>query len=140
MKTRAFVHGTLLFTWLAFIVAPFSPIDVPFEIIAYGMMAVVGAYVGVDELASVVTSRKLPVGAKYIGNKTKLFRIVISVILIALTTIILAIVFRDIQYPVSTILLSAFSVITLYVSGEKGKTAVENTCSDPYESEDEDLL
>lgn len=138
MKTqiRILVWGVIIFAWIVFILAPLSPITVPFEVIAYGLMAVVGSYTGIDQLAGVVASRKLPSGVKYTGNKKKLFRITMATILLTFTVIVLALFFTSIPYPVSTMLLSSFAVISFYVSGEKGKTAMEHTGSEEKDIED----
>src|SRR5690554_5210170 len=73
-QMKYFVWGCIVFSWIVFLLAPISPIEVPFEVIAYGLMAVVGSYTAIDELASVVATRSLPKGFRYSGNREKLFR------------------------------------------------------------------
>lgn len=136
---RNFVWGTIFFTWLVFILAPLSPIPIPFEVIAYGLMAVVGSYTGIDQLAAVVTTRSLPKGTKYRGNREKLLKITVAIVFLTFTVIFLSLLFQDIPYPLSTILMSAFAVISFFVSGEKGKVVYESTGEEQADYEIEDL-
>lgn len=136
--TKTLVWGSIIFVWIVFLLAPLSPIEVPFEVIAYGLMGVVGSYTAIDGLASVAATRKLPQGMKYTGNRQKLLKITFAMILLSLTVIVCALLFPAIAYPVSTMLLSTFAIISFFVSSEKGKTAYESS-GKTKEEEIEDL-
>lgn len=91
----------------------------------YGLMVVVGGYVGMDEFASFVASKKLPAGVKYTGSKQKLLSIVIGMFAIATIAIAVQAIEPGIMLPLDQIVLAAGLVAGIYAGGQKAANAAE---------------
>lgn len=98
----------------------------PIDGATYGLMVVVGGYVGMDEFASFVTSRKMPAGMKYTGSKEKLLAMVLGMFALAAEAIVVQSFVPDVALPLDQIVLSAGLVAGIYAGGQKAANAAES--------------
>ena len=98
----------------------------PIDGATYGLMVVVGGYVGFDEFATFVTSKRLPAGLKYIGSRQKLLAMVLGMFVIAAEAIVVQAFVPDIALPLDQIVLAAGLVAGIYAGGQKAANAAES--------------
>lgn len=99
--------------------------DMPISGATYGLMIVVGGYVGMDEFASFVASKKLPAGIKYTGSTRKLLNIVIGIFILAAEAMVVQVIEPDVILPLDQIVLAAGMVAGIYAGGNKAANAAE---------------
>lgn len=97
----------------------------PFAAAVYSLMLIVGGYTGMDQFASVVTSRKLPPGTKYTGSYTKLLFITIAMWALVVEYVIFQGMLGEIELPLSELFVAAGIVGGIFAGGNKLNNAAE---------------
>lgn len=97
----------------------------PLDGATYALFLVVGGYVGMDEFAGFVASKRLPTGVKYTGSYSKLLRIVVAMFLISIEAIVIQALVPEQQLPLDQIVLAAGLVAGIFAGGNKAKNAAE---------------
>jgi hypothetical protein len=99
----------------------------PLDGATYALFLVVGGYVGMDEFASFVTSKRMPAGMKYTGSYRKLLAIVIAMFAVATVAIVVQAQLPDTELPLDQIVLAAGLVAGIFAGGNKAANAAEQT-------------
>ena len=132
---------TLFFVYLTIVVASLLLVshlflDFNHEYIFYGLMIVVGSYVGADAIATVVKSRTMPLGQKYTISEGKMRKIVWIMWGLFTQTTILQIIAMNLHLLVSYDLMLAFlcttSITGIFVGEKKANNASENISDEKY--------
>jgi hypothetical protein len=97
----------------------------PLDGATWAVMMVVGAYVGADEFASYVTSKRMPKGVKYTGSYTKLLRIVIAMMVLVIEAIVVQALIPDVALPLDQLMVALGIVTGLFAGGNKAANAAE---------------
>jgi hypothetical protein len=97
----------------------------PLDGATWAVMMVVGAYVGADEFASYVTSKKMPKGAKYTGSYKKLLRIVVAMMVLVVEAIVVQALIPDVALPLDQLMVALGIVTGLFAGGNKASNAAE---------------
>jgi hypothetical protein len=97
----------------------------PFEGATWALLAVVGGYVGMDEFASFVATKKLPSGVKYTGSYRKLLHIVIAMFALSILAIIIQSVQPFYELPLDRLMMAAGLTAGLFAGGNKAANAAE---------------
>jgi hypothetical protein len=101
--------------------------QLPLEGATSALLLVVSGYVGVDQMASIVTSMKMPSGLKYTGSYKKLLKILVGMFIIVGEAIVVQGLSPDTQLPLDQLVFATGLVAALFVSGNKANTAAEKT-------------
>jgi len=99
--------------------------QMPLEGSTQALLLVVAGYVGVDQLASIVTTTKLPKGLKYTGSYKKLLKILIAMFVITGEAIIIQGLAKEVELPLDQLVFTTGLIASLFVGGNKGNTAAE---------------
>lgn len=102
----------------------------PIDGATYALFIVVGGYVGIDEFATYVASKKLPTGQKYTGSIEKLMKIVVGMFVIAIEAIVIQAISPQTVLPLDQIILAAGLVAGLYAGGNKAANVAEQAGPD----------
>ena len=97
----------------------------PLDGATWAVMMVVGAYVGADQLATYVASKKMPVGLKYTGSYQKLLRIVVAMMLLVIEAIVVQALVPDTALPLDQLMVALGIVTGLFAGGNKAANAAE---------------
>jgi hypothetical protein len=97
----------------------------PLDGATWAVMMVVGAYVGADEFASYVTSRKMPAGMKYTGSYKKLLRIVIAMMVLVIEAIVVQSLVPETALPLDQLMVALGIVTGLFAGGNKAANAAQ---------------
>jgi hypothetical protein len=97
----------------------------PIDGATWALLAVVGGYVGMDQFAAFVASKKLPSGMKYTGSYKKLLQIVIAMFALAIIAIVVQAVAPDYELPLDRLMMAAGFVAGLFAGGNKAANAAE---------------
>jgi len=97
----------------------------PIDGATWALLAIVGGYVGMDEFASYVASKKMPKGTKYTGSYTKLRRIVIAMFVLMVVAIVVQSQAPDYKLPLDRLAMAAGVVAGLFAGGNKAGNAAE---------------
>ena len=97
----------------------------PLDGATYALFLVVGGYVGMDEFASFVASKKMPKGMRYTGSITKLRNIVIAMFAIVILALVVQALSPTVALPLDQIVLAAGLVAGLFAGGNKAAVAAE---------------
>ena len=97
----------------------------PFSAAAYALLMILGGYTGMDQLATVATSKKMPSGMKYTGSYKKLLFIVIAAWALAVEYVIFQSMLSEIQLPLSELFITAGAVGAIFAGGNKLNNAAE---------------
>lgn len=97
----------------------------PLDGATWAVMMVVGAYVGADEFASYVTSKKMPKGTRYTGSYKKLLRIVIAMMVLVVEAIVVQALVTDTALPLDQLMVALGIVTGLFAGGNKASIAAE---------------
>jgi hypothetical protein len=97
----------------------------PLDGATWALLAVVGGYVGMDQFASFVASKKLPSGMKYTGSYKKLLHIVIAIFTLAIVAIIVQGLEPEYQLPLDRLMMAAGLTAGLFAGGNKAANAAE---------------
>jgi hypothetical protein len=109
----------------------------PLDGATWAVMMVVGAYVGADEFASYVTSKRMPKGVKYTGSYQKLLRIVIAMMLLVIEAIVVQSLIPDIELPLDQLMVALGIVTGLFAGGNKAQNAAEGEGHDQLPNKSE---
>ena len=125
-------HQTVFVVWLYMVlfalmlaIQPIVSFAMPIDGASYALFLVVGGYVGLDEFASYVASKKLPRGSKFTGSQQKLLRIVIAMFVLSLEAVIIQALVPDVALPLDQIVLAAGLVAGIFAGGNKAANAAE---------------
>ncbi|MFW5955726.1 MAG: hypothetical protein ACOCSK_03195 [Rhodothermales bacterium] len=99
--------------------------QMPIDGATWALLFVVGGYVGMDEFASFVASKKLPKGMKYTGSYRKLMYIVIAMFALVLLAIIVQANAPEYELPLDRLAMAAGLVSGLFAGGNKAANAAE---------------
>ena len=97
----------------------------PLDGATWAVMMVVGAYVGADEFASYVTSKRMPKGEKYTGSYEKLLRIVIAMMALVIEAIVVQALVPEVALPLDQLMVALGIVTGLFAGGNKAANAAE---------------
>jgi hypothetical protein len=97
----------------------------PLDGATWAVLMVVGAYVGADEFASYVTSKRMPKGTRYTGSYKKLLRIVVAMMLLVIEAIIVQALVVDTALPLDQLMVALGIVTGLFAGGNKASVSAE---------------
>lgn len=97
----------------------------PIDGATWALMFVVGGYVGLDEFASYVSSKKLPKGVKYTGSYKKLLYIVVAMFALTLAAIYVQSITPNYELPLDNLAMAAGLTAGLFAGGNKAANAAE---------------
>ena len=103
----------------------FVDVELPLTELATVVMIVTGAYLGFDQFASFVASRKMAVGEKYQGSYKKLLMMTVAMMALATEAIALQYFNNDVVLPMGTLVQGAGLTAALFVGGNKALNAAE---------------
>jgi hypothetical protein len=127
MKT-AWVVWVYMIAYLAMLILQLIvEFAMPLDGATYGLFLVVGGYVGMDEFATFVASKRLPAGIKYTGSYPKLLAIVVGMFLITTAAVIVQAHIPETELPLDQIVLAAGLVAGLFAGGNKAANAAEKS-------------
>jgi len=89
------------------------------------LMMVVAGYVGVDQVATVFATMKMPGELKYTGSYKKLLKILVGMFILTFEAIIVQGMAQNVQLPLDQLVFATGLVSALFVSGNKANTAAE---------------
>jgi len=104
----------------------FVTFSLPLDGATWAVMMVIGAYVGADEFASYVTSKKMPEGLKYTGSYKKLLRIVVAVMVLVAEAIVVQALVPKTELPLDQLMVALGIITGLFAGGNKAANAAEN--------------
>jgi hypothetical protein len=120
--------GILTIGFLVFVI--FKGVNLTFStdvMIAFGFL--IDAYVGGDQFAAAMATRKMPSGKKFTQNRTKLAFITFGVYALLIESLVLLMIAgeegRTVQLPVMGFLFVFILELAILVGGEKLKTGFE---------------
>jgi membrane associated rhomboid family serine protease len=105
----------------------------PLEGATIALFAVVGAYVGFDQFSSVVTTRAMPRGKKYVESYPKLLAIVIAMFVLLILAIIIQGLVPDYEVPLDTLAMASGFAAAEFAGGNKANNAFMSYGDDPGE-------
>ena len=123
---------TVWVVWLIIIsVAVLFPLQIvvnfsiPFSGAMYALMMIVGGYVGLDQFATVVKSKKLPKDYKYTGSYKKLLSIVIGLWILLFESLVFQGFLKNIVLPLDELFVAVGIISGLFAGGNKLNNAAE---------------
>jgi len=99
--------------------------DIPFNGAIWALLFIVGGYMGFDQFATIVTSRKMPEGYKYTGSYKKLFFITIALWVILIEAMIFQSFLKKIELPLDQLFFAVGIVSGIFAGGNKLNNAAE---------------
>lgn len=99
--------------------------EIPFDGAVWALLFVVGGYMGFDQMATIVATRKMPVGYKYTGSYKKLLFITIALWLILVEAMIFQSILIQIMLPLNELFFSVGLVSGIFAGGNKLNNAAE---------------
>ncbi|MFW5776819.1 MAG: hypothetical protein ACOCZB_05975 [Spirochaetota bacterium] len=97
----------------------------PLEGGTWALLFVVGGYVGLDEFATFVTSKRMPSGLKYTGSYRKLLAIVVSMFALLVVAIVVQSIEPAYELPLDRLAMAAGVTAGLFAGGNKANNAAE---------------
>lgn len=91
----------------------------------WALLFIVGGYVGMDQFATFVASKKLPQGFKYSGSYKKLLHIVIAMFVLMIVAIVVQAQSPSYELPLDRLAMAAGLVAGLFAGGNKANNAAE---------------
>jgi hypothetical protein len=125
MKTAWVVWLYIVLYAALLVLQVFVNFNMPLDGATWALLAVVGGYVGMDEFASFVASKKMPSGMKYTGSYKKLLRIVVAMFALVIVAIAVQSQAPDYQLPLDRLTMAAGLTAGLFAGGNKATNAAE---------------
>lgn len=100
--------------------------EIPFDGAIWALLFTVGGYMGFDQFATIVTSRKMQQGYKYTGSYKKLLVITIMLWLIMIEAIIFQTILITIKLPLDQLFFAVGLISGIFAGGNKLNNAAEN--------------
>lgn len=101
--------------------------ELPFSEAVYALMIVVGAYVGLDQLASFKQTQILPKDIKYTGSYQKLLAIMIAMFILLIEVLVLQSFFSEYKLPLGEMMICVGAVASVFVGGNKANNLALNS-------------
>jgi len=118
-KVKAFVIFWTLAVAAGFVAEVMTDFVIPLQQLVVFAGLIVGTFVGIDEISTVLESSKLPQGVGVDSDRTPLWLVVVwSVLMLAALT--LQAVFPESQLPIAEVVAFAGVLTAEYVGGESG--------------------
>ncbi len=99
--------------------------EIPFDGAIWALFLIVGGYMGFDQFATIVASRKMPKGYKYTGSYQKLLFITIALWVILIEAIIFQGILVQIKLPLDQLFFSVGLISGIFAGGNKMNNAAE---------------
>lgn len=97
----------------------------PFDGAIWALLFIVGGYTGFDQLATIITSRKLPEGFKYTGSYRKLLFITGALWVILIEALIFQSVLPTVSLPLDQLFVAVGIISGIFAGGNKLNNAAE---------------
>ena len=104
--------------------------EIPFSGAMYALMLIVGGYVGLDQFATIVTTKKLPNGFKYTGSYRKLLFIVIAMWGLLFEALIFQVIIVNVKLPLDELFVAVGIISGFFAGGNKLNNANEGLHSE----------
>ena len=124
-KTVWIVWLIILSTAILFPLQIIVNFEIPFSGAMYALMLIVGGYVGLDQFATITTSRKLPNGFKYTGSYRKLLFIVIAMWGLLFEALIFQAIITNVKLPLDELFVAVGIISGFFAGGNKLNNANE---------------
>jgi len=99
--------------------------EIPFSGAMYALMLIVGGYVGLDQFATITTTKKLPNGFKYTGSYKKLLFIVIAMWGLLFEALIFQAIITNVKLPLDELFVAVGIISGFFAGGNKLNNANE---------------
>ena len=99
--------------------------NIPFDGAIWALFFIVGGYMGFDQFATIVTSKKMAEGYKYTGSYKKLLFITISLWILLLEALIFQSFLKEIKLPLDQLFVAVGVISGIFAGGNKLNNAAE---------------
>ncbi|MEJ2248051.1 MAG: hypothetical protein P8Y70_00140 [Candidatus Lokiarchaeota archaeon] len=99
--------------------------EIPFGGAVWALLFTVGGYMGFDQFATIITTKKMKPGFKYTGSYRKLLYITIALWLIVTEALIFQSLLPNIPLPLDNLFFAVGVVSGIFAGGNKMNNAVE---------------
>jgi len=99
--------------------------EIPFNGAIWALFFIVGGYMGFDQFATIITSKKMPEGYKYTGSYKKLLFITISLWILLFEALFFQSFLKQIKLPLDQLFMAIGLISGIFAGGNKLNNAAE---------------